>query len=139
MPIDQHAMLDPTRKSRGSQARRPPTVESMSRKRRKAPVSYRPPEKLRDEFHARVLKSGLSINAFITAAVFEAEAPRARRRSSLDQKMAAMLLSQAARIGDRLGEPLPGSPVAHATALRECRDELSEIRTCLMHLLGREA
>lgn len=108
------------------------------RKKREAPVSYRPPAKLRDEFHARVENSGLPVNAFITHAIFAGDAPRARRKSGLDQRMAAMLLAQAARIGDRLGEPQPGSSVAYTTALRECRDELVLIRTCLMQLLGRE-
>jgi hypothetical protein len=131
-------MLDPTRKPRGSQARRPPTVEAMSRKKREAPVSYRPPTKLRDEFHARIANSGLSANAFITASVFGQAAPRARPTPKLDRQMAATLLSQAARINDRLlGQP-SGVPDAHATLLQECRDELVEIRTCLMHVLGRD-
>jgi hypothetical protein len=93
---------------------------------------------MRDDFHARVLKSGLSVNAFITAAVFGQDAPRARRKSGIDQKLAALLLSQAARINDRLGTPVEGSPAALTDTLHACRDELSEIRTCLMHLMGRE-
>lgn len=118
-------------------ARWPPTVKRMARKKRQAPISYRPPERLREEFHARVGNSGLSINAFITRAVFLSAAPRARPKSALDQQMAAQLLSQAARIADLLGQAPPGSP-AHAALVQEARSELIEIRSALLTLLGRE-
>jgi len=112
----------------------------MSRKRRHAPVSYRPPEHLREEFHDRVFNSGLSVNAFITRAVFGLLAPRARRTSPIDQQMAAMLLSQAARISDRLSpfNVVAGDAAAHAATLEACQNELTAIRTCLMDALGRE-
>lgn len=87
----------------------------------------------------RVQGSGQSINAFITEAVFGQAAPRARPISSLDRKLAAMLLSQAARINDRLEQacraPAEGN---HNLLLQECRDELAEIRSYLMLALGRE-
>nr|EPB97949.1 hypothetical protein L321_00497 [Pseudomonas plecoglossicida NB2011] len=83
--------------------------------------------------------SGQSINAFITEAVFGQALPRARPISSLERKLAAMLLSQAARINDRLeqvcGEPDEGH-LEHL--LQECRDELAEIRSYLMLALGRD-
>ncbi|MGR6451263.1 hypothetical protein ACU5P1_04945 [Pseudomonas plecoglossicida] len=108
-------------------------------KKRPAPISYRPPERLREEFHLRVTHSGQSINAFITEAVFGQALPRARPISSLERKLAAMLLSQAARINDRLeqvcGEPDEGH-LEHL--LQECRDELAEIRSYLMLALGRD-
>jgi hypothetical protein len=109
-----------------------------NRTTRDAPISYRPPARLREEFHARVASSGLSANAFITAAVFSADAPRARRSPKLDRQMVAMLLSQAARINDHLRSVNATTTDQQAGLLRECRDELSEIRTCLMHLLGRD-
>lgn len=53
--------------------------------------------------------------------------------------MVAMLLSQAARINDRLEQacksPLDGN---YSPLLQECRDELAEIRSYLMLVLGRE-
>lgn len=119
-------------------AGRPPTVRSMPRKKRDAPVSYRPPENLREEFHARAVNSGLTINAFITRAVFGQAAPRTRRVSSLDQQLAAQLLSQAARINDRLQSATISPDLMQVALLQACRDELTEIRTCLMHVLGRE-
>lgn len=112
---------------------------SGNRKKRDAPISYRPPEKLRDEFHARAQNSGLSVNAFITAAIFGQQAPRARRESPLDQRMAVLLLSQAARIADRLDEQERKPFDAGCQAvIAECRDELTSIRTCLMIATGRE-
>lgn len=110
------------------------------RKRRKAPISYRPPERLREEFRTRVANSGLSINAFITAAVFGQEAPRARPAPPVDRQMVALLLSQAARINDRLqaAASLSPDPAHTSSLLAECRDELAEIRTCLMLALGRD-
>lgn len=108
-------------------------------KKRPAPISYRPPERLRDEFHLRVTNSGQSINAFITEAVFGQTVPRARPISSLERKLAAMLLSQAARINDRLEQACGVSDEGdHSHLLQECRDELAEIRSYLMLALGRE-
>ena len=113
------------------------------RPKREAPISYRPPERLREEFYTRVLNSGLPVSAFITAAVFGREAPRARRLPPLEQQMLTQLLSQSARISDGLrAAPQRPPPTAEAAAqaalLKECRDELAEIRTCLMNILGRD-
>jgi len=109
----------------------------MARKKREAPVSYRPPAKLRDEFQTRVRNSGLSANAFITRAVFAGEAPRARPKTRLDRVTAATLLAQAASITDRLAGLSEGTPASDET-LCACRDELLLIRTFLMQLAGRE-
>lgn len=87
----------------------------------------------------RVTNSGQSINAFITEAVFGQAVPRSRPISSLDRKLAAMLLSQAARINDRLEQACGTSAEgSHDLLLQECRDELAEIRSYLMLALGRE-
>jgi hypothetical protein len=53
--------------------------------KRDAPVSYRPPADLRDEFRRRVETSGLSANAYITRAIFNAAIPRATRRPAVGQ------------------------------------------------------
>lgn len=87
----------------------------------------------------RVTNSGQSINAFITEAVFGQELPRARPISSLERKLAAMLLSQAARINDRLAQACGELDDGHLEQLLlECRDELAEIRSYLMLALGRD-
>lgn len=109
-------------------------------KKRPAPISYRPPQGLSADFRARVQNSGLPVNAFITAAIFGQSAPRSSRRSPLDQKMVAMLLSQAARISSRLEQVVPpGSDTGQTVLLQECRDALTEIRGCLMQALGRDS
>lgn len=109
----------------------------MARKKRAPPISYRPPAKLRDEFAARVRNSGLSINGFITRAVFAGDAPRARPKPSLDRATAARLLAQAAAIADQLAT-LPDGSQERDEALRACRDELLLLRTFVMQLSGRE-
>ncbi|WP_095194071.1 hypothetical protein [Pseudomonas sp. Irchel 3A7] len=79
------------------------------------------------------------MNAFIMSAVLGQDEPRSRPLSSLDQKMVAMLLSQAARINDRLEQACGSSADgSHGLLLQECRDELAEIRSYLMLALGRE-
>lgn len=113
----------------------------MARKKRAPPISYRPPERLRDEFAARVRNSGLSLNGFITRAVFAGAAPRARSKPALDHTAAALLLAQAAAIADRLGalpESAPGDSQERDEALHACHEELLLIRTFLMQLAGRE-
>ena len=110
----------------------------MGRKRRHPPISYRPPVRLRTEFDARVLNSGLPTNAFITKAIFGLAPPHSRPVALLDRQTAALLLSQAARISDRLPPQSSDPRAADGAALSECRAELAEIRTCLMLLLGRE-
>lgn len=70
--------------------------------KREAPISYRPPVDLRDEFRVRVERSGLSQNAFITHSVFGGEPPRISRRPGVERKLIAHLLSQTARLHDDL-------------------------------------
>lgn len=106
-------------------------MESKNRKhtgKRPAPVSYRPPEKLRDEFYARAKNSGLSLNAYITQAVFE----RGSGSAACDKKMLALLLSQAARINTHLEEMEACTSGGHVMLLEECRHELAEIRAALL-------
>jgi hypothetical protein len=93
---------------------------------------------MRDEFSARVRNSGLSVNGFITRAVFAGEAPRARSKPSLDRATAATLLAQASAISDRLAA-LPEGFEAREETVRACREELLLIRTFLMQLAGRES
>lgn len=110
------------------------------RNKRDASISYRPPEGLLDEFRIRARNSGLSINAFITAAVLGQDAPCSRRSSSIGQKNAVQLLAQSARIRDRLEEGVRPTDDANCEyLLQECTDELAEIRTALMAALGRDA
>lgn len=92
---------------------------------------------MRDEFTARVRNSGLSVNGYITRAVFAGEAPRTRPQPQLDRATAATLLAQAAGIADRLAA-LPDGVAERDETLCACREELLLIRTFLMQLAGRE-
>ena len=109
-------------------------------KKRPAPISYRPPAELREEFHARVQKSGKSVSGFITAAVFGEEAPRAARQAGIEQQTLAKILAQAARISDDLHEiSLSGGDTAQSMLLIEqACDELAQIRAALLIVMGRQ-
>lgn len=98
-------------------------------KKRAAPISYRPPEILREEFQQRVEKSGLSVNAFITQAVFGAPAPRQARRPPLEKQDIARLLCEAARLRAQL-DTLPRETIIfarnhqHAVLMSQLFDEM---------------
>lgn len=73
-------------------------METKKGKKREAPISYRPPAALRDEFHARVERSGLTISGFLTKAVFGQDPGRASCRPAIEEKLLAKLLTEAAVI-----------------------------------------
>ena len=107
-------------------------------RKREAPISYRPPKGLRQEFHARVEKSGLSTSAFITKSVFATDPPRQSRRPSMEAELLARLLGQAAKIRDELHEiSLTGSD-DNAPVIEAAFDELTEIRAALLKASGRK-
>lgn len=103
--------------------------------KRAAPISYRPPEALREEFCARVEKSGLSVNAFLTASVFGTSPPRQSRRPSIEHADVARLLAETALLNDRL--KCLGEAGADAALLYEAVRDLHEIRAACLKALGR--
>ncbi|QYZ67853.1 MAG: hypothetical protein HPY30_00865 [Gammaproteobacteria bacterium (ex Lamellibrachia satsuma)] len=107
--------------------------------KRSAPISYRPPAALREEFKLRVEKSGLSTSAFITKAVFDARPPRQSRRPALEQKLLARLLGEAAKIRSELHEiALSGGSNGSTLLIDRAVDELTEIRAALLKAMGRK-
>jgi hypothetical protein len=100
--------------------------------KRAAPISYRPPAKLADEFEARVRASGLSTNAFLNEAVF-----RKKGFGGGVRRLLATLLAACAEIKDLLRsiKAREGEP----EALERVEAELRLIRTALMQLLGRRS
>ncbi len=107
-------------------------------RKREAPISYRPPKGLRQEFHARVKKSGLSTSAFITKAVLATDPPRQSHRPSMEAELLARLLAQAAKIRDELHQiSLMGSD-DNAPVIEAAFDELTEIRAALIKASGRK-
>jgi hypothetical protein len=109
------------------------------RKKRKAPISYRPPAELREEFEARVQKSGLSTSAFITKSVFTQDAPRQSRRPAIEEKLLARLLAEAAAIRTALHDVSIASTESTNTVLIEhAMGDLSEIRAALLKAMGKQ-
>lgn len=106
------------------------------KRKREAPISYRPPEALREEFRARVETSGLSVNAFITQAVLGSVPPRQARRPAASQRDIARLLAQTADVHNLLREVSAGSD-ADTALLEEAVSALREIRAACLQALGR--
>jgi hypothetical protein len=107
--------------------------------KRDAPVSYRPPAELRDEFRRRVEASGLSVNAYITKALFDLATPRRARRPPVEKQMLAQLLARSAAIRDALdGVARVAVDDRHAAdALQAACDELTVIRAALLKMMER--
>jgi len=109
------------------------------KKKRKPPISYRPPVGREDEFYSRFQKSGKSMNGFITHAVFGEDAPRQSPRPPVEAKLLAHLLAQAARISDQLNKiTLSGKGSGNAQLLDEACANLTEIRSALLKMMGRK-
>lgn len=108
--------------------------DKQSSGKRPAPYSYRPPEKLREEFASRVANSDMSINAFITKSIFGGN------RSSIDDKNYAHLLHIMARfsghIGDAKKECKNEQTLKH---LEKCDHDLAEFRSLVMKALGKRS
>lgn len=108
----------------------------MTEKKREAPISYRLPEDLREEFRTRVQTSGLSVNAFITQAIFAGAAPRQARRPSIEKQDLARLLAEAAQLRAQL-ETLPLEGARQVQLHEEAVATLRDIRALLMQAMGR--
>ena len=106
-------------------------------KKREAPISYRPPKHLRDEFYSRVQKSGLSTSAFLTKAIFNQTQPRQSRRPSIETKLLAKILGEAAKIHGDLQELSTSENEDIQAEIGSALDELSVIRAALLKGLGR--
>ena len=106
--------------------------------RRLPPIPYRPPSALRVELYARQLRSGLSMNAFITQSIFDASLPRQRQRP-FEKGDLAHLLGHATRLYDRLREiePKDGHDGDQSAVIEAAMDDLAIIRASLVYALGR--
>jgi hypothetical protein len=100
--------------------------------KREAPISYRPPEHLREEFHARAEKSGLSVSGFITASIFGGQVPRQSRRPPFEKQELARILAECIRLRGAL-EAAGGDEALLAEAV----GALTEIRNTLLAAQGR--
>jgi len=108
-------------------------------KKRDAPVSYRPPVDLAGEFRRRVEQSGLSANAYITRAIFNAPIPRSARKPPVEKQMLAHLLGRSAAIRDALDNAtrVAGDDPRTAEAAKAAYAELKIIAVALMKMMER--
>lgn len=111
-------------------------MSDKTRKNRESPISYRPPADLREEFYARVQKSGLSTNAFITQCCLGGDAPRQVRRPSSESRLSAKFLAEAAVIREQLHDASlsGGDPLL----LEQAVQTLKDIRNALLTIDGRK-
>lgn len=108
--------------------------------KREAPISYRPPKGLREEFYRRADRSGLSVSAFITKSIFDTDPPRQSRRPAVEKELLAQLLARAAKIHDELQTiaQSAGDDSATAEVVNAACQELAEIRAACFKALGRQ-
>lgn len=100
--------------------------------KRRAPISYRPPTQLQEEFTARVERSGLSQNAFITKAIFNDHAARGTRHATPQEKDIVRLLSKCAALKSTLDN------IEDQSIVEQTYAELDELRAACFKLLGRQ-
>lgn len=115
-------------------------MQDTTKGQRERPISYRPPKKLRQEFHDRVARSGLTANAYITQAVFGREPPRQSRRPSVEHREVGRLLAELAALRDRLHaiERAAVEGVGTAPLLADAVRQLGELRAACFQALGRK-
>ena len=103
-----------------------------TKSKRPAPISYRPPKGMAEAFHARVAASGLSVNAFITEAIF------GRNRHRPDElQILARLRGKAAQISDQLHRIAFSGADENTLLIEAAQRDLAEIRTALLISMGR--
>lgn len=108
------------------------------KRKRDAPISYRPPKGLGDEFARRVAASGMSANAFITKSIFNIDPSRQSRRPPVEAAEVARLVGACARLNDTLRALGAASPDPQSQAvLADMQRQLTEIRTACFEALGR--
>lgn len=109
------------------------TMKGNEKKRRPAPISYRPPKAREEEFDALVSASGLSVNAFLTDAVF-----RNGRYKQADLALLNRLIAEMAASRDLLRElPIDDDEELRAVLDRVLEAQL-EIRNAILIYTGRK-
>lgn len=105
------------------------------RKKRRPPISYRPPKDREEEFYARAAEHGGSINAFITDRTLGT-----RRRNRAELKMLARQLARDAALADliRKLEEFAGRHPEMRSLADAMWLHLDEDRAALMRELGRK-
>lgn len=119
-----------------------PSFGGMTEKKtdkRASPISLRLPADLAGEFKRRVEQSGLSANAYIIRAIFNAPIPRGARTPPAEKQMLAQLLSRSGVIRDALDEAVrtTGGDPRTAEAAEAAAKELELIAAGILKMLER--
>jgi Bacterial mobilisation protein (MobC) len=94
-----------------------------------------------DQLTARATEAGLSVGAFVRAAVFGNAGPRAVRRPPVERAQLARLLGEMGKLGSNVNQiarrlnatgDRPGAP-----EIDQMRGEIAAMRAMLMQALGR--
>ncbi|RCK43660.1 hypothetical protein TH25_21145 [Thalassospira profundimaris] len=114
-------------------------MSDKTKHKREAPISYRPPQALREEFYVRADKSGLSVSGFITACVFGQGEGRSRRKPSIERRELVQLLATCAAIRDQLSrlEDMAQDSADVQVAFEDMHRQLGEMRAACFKALGR--
>lgn len=90
------------------------------------------------EDRRRIAASGMTTNAFMTAAILGRDAPHATPRRAVDVAEVTRLLAMTAMLADRLRDLSSRAERPEADAVKAALLELSEIRTAAFLALGRK-
>ena len=109
------------------------------KKKRDAPISYRPPKGMEADFARRVDRSGLSTNAYITSLWSSADMPRKVRTAPVEKAILAKILCEMAAIADELRARSDRDSVDGETnqLIADCKQHLTDIRSLVFRAMGR--
>ncbi|WP_029032278.1 plasmid mobilization protein [Salinarimonas rosea] len=84
-------------------------------------------------------RAGMSVGAYLRAAVLETEPPRATRRPTVNHKAVARLLGELGRVAEAFRQAADAADQRECHALIDAATrDLSELRTVCFEALGRE-
>ena len=112
-----------------------PTDMSDEKKKRKAPIPYRPSKKAEVIIQQETEKTGLSRNAYIDMRITNAKAMRKSRSTPIDKKMLGELLVQATLLNQTHSNPSQADPEISDNTIDNA---IIDIRNGIFLLLGKK-
>jgi hypothetical protein len=121
----------------------PPAKRSGSETRQRSfPVTFRTTATERAEIKAAADRAGLSPSSYIRAQALATPKMRATRKPPVDRAALAQLLGQVGKIGGNINQLARNENRGRANiwldeTLKQCLDELAQMKVALMQALGR--